>query len=189
MNEYGVSSNTSSPCILNSQSPSMDACWREKLALRFSLKLGIGMLSCAMTFSMNASHMLCTLTVASLCRTVFCRLKMASFPPRDPTVAGMSAAGLTVRLEPSTTHTSTFPACSYAALISRSGSCSPKLTMESSNTLRQLGSSQRRVVSWLNTPNASLVSKSLRYCTQIRRNMVVYAYSKKPRLSLFLDMV
>ena len=75
--------------------------------------------------TMKTSHILCTLAEACLYNGVFWRLHITNFPLLAATVAGMVAAGCTVRLEPNTTHTSAFPPCLNAARISCSGSCSP----------------------------------------------------------------
>ena len=102
--------------------------------------------------TMKTSHILCTLAEACLYNGVFWRLHITNFPLLAATVAGMVAAGCTVRLEPNTTHTSAFPPCLNAARISCSGSCSPKLMIESRHFRGHTTS-----CSWLNTQSSEII--------------------------------
>lgn len=132
--------------------------------LRLIVHLGISSPSLSINRVITLSQKPLIFKAAMESKGVFCKLTMTSLPLLlVATYAGMSAAGVTVRLLPIAKQRSLlFDSLSPLVKILES-KFSPKLIMESLSFPRQLGSSQSLPVSWSCTFLAVLTRKSLIY--------------------------
>ena len=135
----------------------------EILIRRTSLNGGISRLSLSNSICMTVSQNAWIHIAAVLSSGVFYRLTTTSLPPRSDTSAGMSAAGVTRRLDPIAMQRSAWPAYWNPALITLESRFSPKLMIVSRSSPLQAGLSHLLPVKWSWTFWAVLTLKSRIY--------------------------
>jgi len=128
-----------------------------------SLNGGISRLSLSNSIWMTVSQKAWIHIAALRSRGVFYRLTTTSLPPRSATSAGMSAAGVTRRLDPMAMQRSAWPAYWNPALMMREFRFSPKLMIVSWSSPLHSGLSHLLPVKWSCTFCAVLTLKSRIY--------------------------
>lgn len=121
----------------------------------------MGIFSFFIKSSITSSHMPFTL-IEMLSKGVSYKFTTTSYF-FSPTILGISAAGVTVRLLPKTKHISDYQECVKPFSISFSGKFSPKLIIESFNSPLHFQLSHFLPVKWSCTFLAVLVLKSRIY--------------------------